>query len=419
MQQIIVHNLGKKYRRYASQWHRLAEILSWGRYQNHEIHWALKDINFEINKGEAIGIIGENGAGKSTLLKLLVGTTQPNEGSVQTSGRVAALLELGMGFHPDFTGRENAAMSCRMAGLSNAEIKAAMPQIKHFSELGDFLDQPLRVYSTGMQMRLAFSAATVIRPEILIVDEALAVGDAYFQHKCIQRIRSFQQEGTTLLFVSHDPGAVKTLCRRGLLFDKGMLITDSQADAVLDYYNAMIAKKNEDEEIQQIETQSSRVMTRSGSGEASILKVEMLNEKNQPTRGFQVGEPTKIVCQIGVNTYIERLNAGILIRDRLGNNIFGTNTSHLKKDATAVEAGDTLAVEFTLPLNLGRGSYSLSAAVHPGATHLEGNFDWWDQCLVFQIISHSSANFTGVVSLPVDIKLIKESSDDRNAESRD
>ena len=176
--------------------------------------------------------------------------------------------------------------------------------------------------------------------------------------------------------------AVKTLCRRGLLFDKGKLISDRQADAVLDYYNAMIAKKNKDEEIQQIETQSNRVMTRSGTGEASILKVEMLNEKNQPTRGFQVGEPAKIVCQIGINAHLENLHAGILIRDRLGNDVFGTNTSRLKDDTRHFKAGDNLVVEFTLPLNLGSGSYSLSAAIHSGATHLEGNYDWWDQCLV-------------------------------------
>jgi lipopolysaccharide transport system ATP-binding protein len=406
MQQIIVQNLGKKFKRYASQWHRLAEVLSWGHYQNHEIHWALKDINFKVNQGEAVGIIGENGAGKSTLLKLLVGTTQPNEGSLHTSGRVAALLELGMGFHPDFTGRENAAMACRMAGLNDAEINTLMPQIKRFSELGDFLDQPLRVYSTGMQMRLAFSAATVIRPEILIVDEALAVGDAYFQHKCIQRIRSFHEDGTTLLFVSHDPAAVKSLCKRGLLFDEGNLIVDDRADAVLDYYNAMIAKKNKDDEIQQIETQSNRVMTRSGTGEASILNVDMLNEDRQAARGFQVGELARIVFQIGVNTNLKNLSVGILIRDRLGNDVFGTNTSQ-SEESRRLKAGDKLEVEFKLPLNLGSGNYSLSVAVHSGATHLEGNYDWWDQCLAFQVVPGNSTSFVGVVSLPVEIMVRK------------
>jgi lipopolysaccharide transport system ATP-binding protein len=169
----------------------------------------------------------------------------------------------------------------------------------------------------------------------------------------------------------------------------------------------MIAKKKKDEEIQQIETQSNRLMTRSGTGEASILKVEMLNEKNQPARGFQVGEAAKIVCQIGINTYLENLNAGILIRDRLGNDVFGINSSHLKEDTRHFKAGDNLAVEFTLPLNLGSGSYSLSTAVHSGATHLEGNYDWWDRCLVFQIVPRNSTKFIGVVSLPVDIKVNK------------
>jgi lipopolysaccharide transport system ATP-binding protein len=268
----------------------------------------------------------------------------------------------------------------------------------------------LRVYSTGMQMRLAFSAATVIRPEILIVDEALAVGDAYFQHKCIQRIRSFQEDGTTLLFVSHDPGVVKALCKRGLLFDEGNLINDDQADAVLNYYNAMIARKNKDEEIQQIETQSNRVMTRSGTGEASILKVELLNEKNQPARGFQVGEPAKIVCQIGINTYLENLNVGILIRDRLGNDVFGTNTLHLNSESKKLLTGDNLEIEFKTRLNLGNGSYSLSVAVHSGDTHLAGNYDWWDQCQVFQVIPGNSFDFIGVASLPLDVMVKKERS---------
>ncbi len=407
MQHIIVQNLSKKYKRYGSQWHRLAEVLSGGLYQNHENRWALKDVSFAVNQGEAVGIIGENGAGKSTLLKLLVGTTQPNEGSVQTSGRVAGLLELGMGFHPDFTGRENAAMSCRMAGLNNEDIKALMPDIDRFSELGDFLDQPLRVYSTGMQMRLAFSAATAIRPEILIVDEALAVGDAYFQHKCIQRIRSFQEAGTTLLFVSHDPGAVKTLCKRGLLLDEGNLISDDRADTVLDYYNAMIARKNRDEEIRQIDTQSNQVITRSGTGEASLLKVEMLNEDDEPANAFRVGELAKIVCFIRVNSEIDDLQVGIIIRDRLGNDVFGTNTLHLNAGSKNLSTGDQLEVAFKTQLNLGNGSYSLSVAAHSGGTHLAGNYDWWDQCQVFQIFPGTNFDFVGVASLPVDVMVEK------------
>jgi len=416
MPQIIVKNLGKKYKRYANHWYRLAEVLSWGYYHCHEERWALRNINFTVGRGEAIGIVGQNGAGKSTLLKLLVGTTQPNEGSIQTTGRIAALLELGIGFHLDFTGRDNAVMACRMAGLNKDEIRHYMPEIERFSELGDYLDQPLRVYSTGMQMRLAFSAATVVRPEILIVDEALSVGDAYFQHKCVARIRSFQDEGTTLLFVSHDPAAVKTLCRRALLFDEGKLIQDGEPDNVLDYYNAIIAKRGKDETIQQIETQSGRTITRSGTGEASIVNVEMVNSSEQPARVYRVGEMAKIICQVRINNEIECPNVGILLRDRLGNDVFGTNSHHLNAETQQISAGHTFLAEFLMPLNLGVGNYSLSVALHPGWTHLENNYDWWDQCLVFQVIPGNSFDFIGIASLPVEVTLKKERADDRNPE---
>ncbi|MCF6188390.1 MAG: ABC transporter ATP-binding protein, partial [Desulfobulbaceae bacterium] len=237
---MVVKNLGKKYKRYPNRWARLREWLSFGRSIHHQATWILRNLNFELGDGESLGIIGVNGAGKSTLLKLLTRTSAPSEGTVEIQGRVAALLELGMGFHQDFSGRVNALMTCQMMGLTTEESHELLPKIAEFSELGDYFDQPMRVYSTGMQVRLAFSAATAVRPEILIVDEALSVGDAYFQHKCIERIRSFREQGTTLLFVSHDPGAVKSLCERALLIDDGVILEDGPSDAVLDYYNARI-----------------------------------------------------------------------------------------------------------------------------------------------------------------------------------
>jgi lipopolysaccharide transport system ATP-binding protein len=263
-----------------------------------------------------------------------------------------------------------------------------------------------------MQMRLAFSAATVVRPEVLIVDEALSVGDVYFQHKCIARIRSFQDEGTTLLFVSHDPGAVKTLCKRGLLFDNGQLIKDDEPDAVLDYYNAMIARENKNEEIQQIETQSTRIMTRSGTGEASIVSVEMVNTSEQPARVFCVGEMAKIICRIRINSRIDCPNVGILLRDRLGNDVFGTNSRYLNAQTHRTSLGDSFVAEFVMPLNLGSGNYSLTVALHFGETHMEGNYDWWDQCLSFEVIPGNSFTFIGVASLPVKFSLKRENTND-------
>jgi len=408
MGNIVVNNIGKKYKRYPNNWARLAEWLAGGRYCTHEDRWALRGVTFEVQSGEAVGIVGQNGAGKSTLLKILTGTTQLNEGTIQIKGRVAALLELGMGFHPDFTGRENALMACQMTGMNSKEMQTLLPEIEEFSELGDYMDQPLRVYSTGMQMRLAFSSATALRPEILIVDEALSVGDVYFQHKCMRRIRSFKEKGTTLLFVSHDPGAVKSLCDRALLLDEGVLIRDGDPDAVLDYYNGMIAKKTKDEEIRQVETELGRTITRSGSKEASILKVEMFDGTGRPARAFRVGDNARISCHIAFNTRMENPTVGISIRDRLGNDVFGTNTYHLKIEAHSYKAGESTNVVFYLPLNLGCGNYSLTVAVHTRDTHLENNYDWWDQCLVFQVIPNESFSFIGLAAIPVEVKIQKE-----------
>jgi lipopolysaccharide transport system ATP-binding protein len=406
--EIVVKSLGKKYKRFPNHWSRLAEYFSGGRYCGHKEIWVLRDISFRILPGEAVGIVGPNGAGKSTLLKILAGTTKPSEGTVRIPRNLSALLELGLGFHPDFTGRENVLMSCQMMGNQGNEISELLPEIEDFSELGDYLDQPLRVYSTGMQMRLAFSAATVIRPEVLIVDEALAVGDAYFQHKCMQRIRSFRKQGTTLLLVSHDPGSIKTLCDRAILFDGGKIVQDGRPNTVLDYYNGMIAKRTKDEEIQQIETESGRVATRSGNGRARILHVDMLDKRGCSARAFQVGDTAEIRCKVLFNDLIENPTVGILIRDRLGNDIFGTNTYHLELADFQSTTGEQITANFSIQLNLGQGTYSLCVAVHSGVTHLVQNFDWWDQILVFQIIPNNSPAFIGCAALPVSAEIQKD-----------
>jgi len=402
---ITTTKLGKKYKKYSSKWNRFAEWFTAGHKCRHKPYWALRDINLQISKGESVGIIGQNGAGKSTLLKILTGTTQPTEGIVEINGRIAALLELGLGFHPEFSGRENAVISCQMMGMGNDEILEMLPKIEMFSELGDYMDQPLRVYSTGMQMRLAFSTATVTCPDILIVDEALSVGDAYFQHKCIQRIRSFKEKGTTLLFVSHDPGAVKSLCDRSVLLHHGRLIQDGTPDTVLDYYNGLIAKKHSDEVIKQVENSYGKTETRSGSGKAKIEKVELFDDKGKSVRAFSVGDKAKICCHIKFNFSMESPTVGILIRDRLGNDVFGTNTYHLEKRNDFYKAGETFVFTFNIDLNLGPSNYSLTVGVHSKDNHLEDNYDWWDQCLIFQVIPNNSFKFEGLVSLPVNVRV--------------
>ncbi|HEY3531663.1 MAG TPA: ABC transporter ATP-binding protein, partial [Casimicrobiaceae bacterium] len=237
MAHIRVDGVGKAYKRYPRKWGRLAEWLGGG--DRHQLTWILRDVAFDVAPGEAVGVIGFNGAGKSTLLKMIAGTTRPTTGRVDVGGRVSALLELGIGFHPDFTGRENALMAGQLRGLGRDEVEAEMPAIEAFAGIGDYIDQPLRVYSSGMAVRLAFSVATAVRPDILIVDEALAVGDVLFQQKCYERIRTFCDAGTTLLFVSHSMPAVYALCDRALLIHGGHIAIDGKPKEAIDLYNAL------------------------------------------------------------------------------------------------------------------------------------------------------------------------------------
>jgi lipopolysaccharide transport system ATP-binding protein len=399
---ITATNLGKRYKRYPHRWGRIAEWMTGGRLSAHEARWVLRGVSFAVEPAEAVGIVGQNGAGKSTLLKILTGTTRASEGTCAVHGRVSALLELGMGFHPDFTGRQNAVTGCQMLGLGAAEIDVRLPQIAAFAELGDSMDQPLRSYSSGMQMRLAFSVATAVRPEILIVDEALSVGDVYFQHKSMQRIRAFRDAGTTLLFVSHDAGAVKSLCTRALFLDQGRLLRDGSPDAVLDYYNALIAQREEHAAIQQVEAERGRISTRSGSGDARIRSVDITDSEDRPCRIFRIGDTAKLHCLVEFQRPIELPTIGMVIRDRLGNDVFGTNTYHLKLVEPVVGSGECLAVTFTLALNLGCGSYSVSFAAHTEDTHVDQNLDWWDQALVFQMVAKDGYAFVGTAMLPIE-----------------
>ena len=402
---IRARELGKVYRQYPAPWKRLLEWCTWGAYQGHREMWALKGISFEIEAGEAVGIVGQNGAGKSTLLKLIVGTTQANEGSFEVTGEVAALLELGMGFHPEFTGAQNAMMALQMSGLDEESALELLPEVAEFSELDEFLAQPFRTYSSGMQMRLAFAVATVRRPHVLIVDEALSVGDAYFQHKCIRRIRTFKELGTTMLFVSHDPAAVKTLCDRALLLDQGKLIQEGSAETVLDYYNALIAQREKDASIEQRRLEKARFQTRSGDSAIKITEVDMVDPDQRSVRSFTTGESATIVCTISFLEPMDEYTIGIMIRDRLGNEVFGTNTMYLDLDTPSRGVGETLQIRFSLRLELGYGPYSLTVAAHSPLGHVERTHDWIDNALNFHIVPKDAQRFAGVANLSVDAKI--------------
>ncbi len=368
----------------------------------HRAEWALRDIEFEVSDGESVGIIGMNGAGKSTLLRILSGTTLASEGSFEVHGRVAALLELGLGIHPEFDGWQNAALACRLLGVDEAEISKILPWVQEFSELGEHMNQPVRTYSTGMQVRLAFSAATAVRPDVLMVDEALSVGDAYFQHKSMSRIRAFRAEGTTLLFVTHDPGAVKSLCDRALLLEGGRLVLDDAPDTVFDYYNARIAQREKDAEIEQHKDAEGRSTTRSGSREAELVSVVVDDEAGQPARLFRVGAPATIRCRLKLNGAMECPTVGFVIRDRLGADVFGSNTFHLDVESHAGSDGDTFEAEFRTVMHLGPGTYSLSVALHREHAHVDSNYDWWDRAVLLEVVPGERAAFTGVAALPIE-----------------
>src|SRR5689334_9243192 len=306
MGHIRVTGLGKAYKQYPTRWSRLAEWLIPFSPIRHRQHWVLQDVTFQIAPGESVGIVGVNGAGKSTLLKMITGTTQPTCGEIHLRGRVAALLELGMGFHPDFTGRQNAVMAGQLLGMQVEEIEALMAEIEAFAEIGEAIDHPVRTYSSGMQMRLAFSVATARRPDILIVDEALSVGDAYFQHKSFERIRSFRRAGTTLLIVSHDRSAIQSICDSAILLEAGHMAMHDKPEAVMDYYNALLAER-EGQTVRQELLDGGQVRTVSGTGEAGILSVRLLDEHERSIDAAEVGQPVTLEVDVEIRQDIERL----------------------------------------------------------------------------------------------------------------
>lgn len=394
---ITVTNLGKAYKKYPGRWERLLEwVLPFSR-QRHDVHWVLQDLNFSVSQGEAIGIIGINGAGKSTLLKIITGTTQPTTGSVVTSGRVAALLELGMGFHPDFTGRQNVFMAGQLIGLSVDEIMGLMPEIEAFAEIGDYIDQPVRVYSSGMQMRLAFSVATARRPDILIVDEALSVGDAYFQHKSFDRIHEFRRDGTTLLIVSHDKQAIQSLCDRAILLSGGHVAREGNPEEIMDYYNALLFDRA-GETVRQEKTMTGTVTT-SGTGRASCDIIGIFDVDGNRLEVVKVGQPVELQIEVKVHDNLDSLVLGWGIKDRVGQVIFGANTQHSKQMLMKPRKGETYRFSVRVDMTLGPGEYSVQVSVVDQDHAAFERYVWIDRALMFSVVNIDKQYFIGTTWL--------------------
>lgn len=393
-----VENVSKQYRIYATPADRLKESLTRGRLKRHREFWALKDINFEIEKGSTTGVIGPNGSGKSTLLQIITGTLEPTHGGVSYDGRLAALLELGAGFNPEFTGIENVFMNASLMGFSRRETEALVPEIERFAEIGQFIHQPVKTYSSGMYVRLAFSVAISASPDILIVDEALAVGDAIFQHRCMRRLKELKQSGITVLLVSHDPAAIRALCSRAILLNGGQMEADGDPSDVLNRYQKIIMAREQayDESVSEITKTGSpdieepfqppplQPTFRHGDGSAEVLQVELLDAARNRIGIVETGEPLRVRMRVRFCSDVEDPVCGFLIRNRHGIHLYGTNTELQQVDLGSVNTGEVIEVTFAFQCWLAPDSYSLSVAAHsPDAV----SFDWLDGALFFQVVS--------------------------------
>lgn len=403
-----ITGVGKAYRTYKRELHRVLSWFGWRVPPKTEI-WVLEDISFTVQAGEAVGIIGQNGAGKSTLLKIITGTLKASSGHVEVQGKIAAILELGMGFHPDLSGRQNAYHAASLLGYTNEQINAVIEQIKEFAEIGDYFDQPVRTYSSGMQMRVAFAVATAYRPEILIVDEALSVGDAYFQHKCFNLIREFQAKGTSLLFVSHDSASIQSLCNRAVLLHKGKLLKVGKPKNIIDLYNASLADPDL-RNTRQDDDQNNGGRTRSGSGEALIDRVQLLDEQGGTLDTCTTGERVNLSVSIDIHEAVDELVCGFVIRDRAGNWIFGINSKDYGHNLNNLIPGQKLELSYAFDLNLGEGTYSISVALtRSHRSHIEKNYDWLDLAHVFKVVNVNKKHFAGLVWLDAHVALITPS----------
>ena len=374
---ISAQGIGKAYRRYPSQWARAKEWLF--RICSHEERWVLRNVALDVEAGAAVGIVGPNGAGKSTLLKIISRATTPTEGLVNVEGRVAALLELGMGFHPDFTGRQNALMAGQLLGLDLKEVEDHMPAIEQFADIGDFLDQPVRTYSSGMQMRLAFSVATAVRPDVLIVDEALSVGDAVFQRKCYQRIESFRQQGTAMLFVSHDIEAVKRLCDEAIFLDHGSVKSQGPVRKVCDAYERAIFGGEAVPEFSEGAVDNMRSSDEAGasydrslvttceqiygSGEAEIESCWLESADGQVINVVNAGSSFRWCFIVRFHKAIHSPVFSMMLKTGEGQAVFGTDSQRLGSVPARVQEGECLRVSFQLQTPLAPGDYFLNCGV--------------------------------------------------------
>ena len=413
---IIVRNVSKAYRLYNDPAGRLKEVLWRGKRSYHRDFLALDNISFDVGKGKTVGIIGRNGSGKSTLLQIIAGILTPNVGSVEINGRLSALLELGSGFDPEFSGRENVFMNGAILGIGREEILERFHDIDKFADIGEFIDQPVKVYSSGMYVRLAFATAINVEPDILLVDETLSVGDIVFQHRCMNKIREIQEQGKTICFVSHDIGAITKLCSEAILLEKGkMVCMGPPADVLHEYYK--IIWNAEEKDIQEINKFEEEVVdsdedivfeeikhydNRLGTREGEIIGCALTSENGQKRDTFQGGMKAFLTIMVRCHEYVDMPMAGFIMKDLLGNELISTHSDAENFILRPCPRNSVVRVTFSFVIpHLKTGSYAISAGFGNGTFESHCAYDWIENIFVLTVECPDTCY--GLIKTPIEV----------------
>ena len=412
---VRAEKLSKRFRIYRRPADHLKELLYFGRRSYHEPFWAVKDVDLAVERGRCLGIIGENGSGKSTLLRMVAGVVRPTSGNIDVAGRVSALLELGAGFNPLFTGRENIYLYASILGFTDGQTRERIPSIEKFAEIGEFVDRPVKTYSSGMFVRLAFAVAIHMDPDILIVDEALSVGDIFFQQRCIRRIQQLKHQGVTILFVSHDLGVVRSLADRVIWMEHGQIVLEGKTEEVVSKYLAAMVTRGRKEIMEEeaigkplippsdLELSAEamaripkfiehlpNVDHRYGNGKARITGVGIYGLEGEPASGVAQGDRICVRISVEFQRDVAHPNVGFMLRNRLGEDVTGTNVMFEGERLAAARGGERLSVDFVLDLPyLHPGFYYFSPAVADGTLDNYEMCDWVDNACAIEVIQRS------------------------------
>jgi len=412
---VRVQGAGKLYKIYNQPHDRLKQAL-WRKRQFYKPFWALRNVSFEVKRGESVAIVGRNGSGKSTLLQIIAGTLLPTEGEVRVAGRLYALLELGSGFNREFTGRENVFLTASILNIPKEEIRRRFDEIAAFADIGEYIDQPVRTYSSGMFARLAFAVAVAVEPDILIVDEILAVGDIGFQQKCIARLREMREGGLTLLLVSHSPDAVRSICQKALFLVNGQPTYWGTAEATVNLYLRHIRELANKEALRDRATFQRPVPFRTqiqggiryGTGHVQIESVELLDDAGQPCQAFAFGDRITLEARLRSHIDVDKLSVSFLVRDMTGIDLMGTTTFDEGVALPELRKDWTLRVRFAFLNCLRQGSFGISLAVNRVTQRASTDnllFDQIDGCAAFSVIADPGRPVHYKFHNPVDVQL--------------